>query len=179
MKREHLERLILSSLFLSLGVVLPMLFGQIEAIGSVLLPMHIPIFLCGIVCGWKYGLAVGAILPFLRTLLFGVPALYPNAIAIAFELATYGLIIGLLYRHQKHPSRKYLLFSLLISMLVGRIVWGIAQAVLLGFAGKPCGFGAFILGGVLYETPGIVIQLILIPLIVGFIEQKQTNDVKK
>ena len=179
MKREHPERLILSSLFLSLGVVLPMLFGQVQAIGEVLLPMHIPIFLCGIVCGWKYGLAVGAILPFLRTLLFGVPALYPNAIAIAFELATYGLVIGLLYRRREHPSRKYLLFSLLASMLIGRVIWGIAQALLLGFSGKPFGLQAFILGGVLYETPGIIIQLILIPLIIGLIERKQATNVKK
>ena len=110
MKRDHLERLVLSSLFLGLGVVLPMLFGQVQAIGEVLLPMHIPIFLCGIICGWKYGLTIGVILPLLRTALFGVPPLYPNAIAIAFELATYGLVIGLLYHRRKNPTTKYLMF---------------------------------------------------------------------
>ena len=173
MNRDHLEKMILSALFLSLGAILPLFFGQVQAIGEVLLPMHIPIFLCGIVCGWKYGLCVGAILPFFRTFIFGMPPLYPTAIAIAFELATYGLVIGLLYGRRKNPSTKHLLLSLLSSMLIGRLVWGIAQAILLGFADKPFGLRAFIVGGILNETPGIVIQLILIPLVVKLLDRKQ------
>ena len=175
MNRAHLERLVLSSLFLGLGVVLPMLFGQVQAIGEVLLPMHIPIFLCGIICGWKYGLAIGVILPFLRTFLFGVPPLYPNAIAIAFELATYGLVIGMLYHRRKNPTTKYLMFCLVVSMIVGRIVWGIAQASLLGFVGKSLAMKTFITVGVLNETPGIVIHLILIPLVIGLLNHAKIN----
>ena len=179
MNRAHLERLVLSSLFLGLGVVLPMLFGQVQAIGEVLLPMHIPIFLCGIICGWKYGLTIGVILPLLRTALFGVPPLYPNAIAIAFELATYGLVIGLLYHRRKNPTTKYLMFCLVVSMIVGRIVWGIVQASLLGFAGKSFGMKAFIVGGVLNETPGIVIHLILIPLVIGLLNHAKINRLSR
>ncbi len=59
-----------------------------------LLPMHIPVLLCGLICGWKYGILVGFILPLLRHTIFGMPILFPTGIAMAFELATYGFVIG-------------------------------------------------------------------------------------
>ena len=175
MKRENLLRLSLSAMFIAVGYVLPFFTGQIPEIGNMLLPMHLPVFLCGLICGWKYGLAIGVILPFLRTFLFGVPPLYPNAIAIAFELATYGLVIGLLYHRRKNPTTKYLMFCLVVSMIVGRIVWGIAQASLLGFVGKSLAMKTFITVGVLNETPGIVIHLILIPLVIGLLNHAKIN----
>ena len=91
------RKLTLSALFLALGLVLPLITGQIPQIGKMLLPMHIPVLLCGMVCGWPYGLAVGAVMPLLRGLLFGMPVLYPTGISMAFELAAYGAVIGLLY----------------------------------------------------------------------------------
>ena len=81
------RKLTLSALFLALGLVLPLITGQIPQIGKMLLPMHIPVLLCGMVCGWPYGLAVGAVMPLLRGLLFGMPVLYPTGIGMAFELA--------------------------------------------------------------------------------------------
>ena len=84
------RKLTLSALFLALGLVLPLITGQIPQIGKMLLPMHIPVLLCGMVCGWPYGLAVGAVMPLLRGLLFGMPVLYPTGIGMAFELAAYG-----------------------------------------------------------------------------------------
>ena len=90
------RKLTLSALFLALGLVLPLITGQIPQIGKMLLPMHIPVLLCGMVCGWPYGLAVGAVMPLLRGLLFGMPVLYPTGIGMAFELAAYGAVIGLL-----------------------------------------------------------------------------------
>ena len=175
MKKKTLQNTVLAAMFMSLGLTLPFLTGQIKAIGDMLLPMHLPIILCGLICGWKYGLAIGVILPFLRTFLFGVPPLYPNAIAIAFELATYGLVIGLLYHRRKNPTTKYLMFCLVVSMIVGRIVWGIAQASLLGFVGKSLAMKTFITVGVLNETPGIVIHLILIPLVIGLLNHAKIN----
>ena len=88
------RKLTLSALFLALGLVLPLITGQIPQIGKMLLPMHIPVLLCGMVCGWPYGLAVGAVMPLLRGLLFGMPVLYPTGIGMAFELAAYGAVIG-------------------------------------------------------------------------------------
>ena len=77
------RKLTLSALFLALGLVLPLITGQIPQIGKMLLPMHIPVLLCGMVCGWPYGLAVGAVMPLLRGLLFGMPVLYLSLIHIS------------------------------------------------------------------------------------------------
>ena len=81
------KRLVVAAFFLALGLVLPFLTGQIPEFGSKLLPMHIPVLLCGFVCGWPYGLAVGAILPLFRSLIFGMPYLFPTAVAMCFEAA--------------------------------------------------------------------------------------------
>ena len=92
MKNQNTKKLAYAALFLALCLVLPMLTGQIPRIGSMLLPMHIPVLLCGLVCGWQYGAAVGFVAPLLRSVLFGMPPMYPVAIAMAFELLTYGLV---------------------------------------------------------------------------------------
>lgn len=171
MRRKHTQRLVLSALFLALGMVLPFLTGQIKEIGDSLLPMHLAVMLCGVICGWNYGLCVGLLMPFLRSVSFGMPPLYPNAVWMALELATYGFVIGFLYFRRKNPSRGYLFFCLLCSMLAGRIVWGIAKATLLGVAGNTFGIEAFLAGGFLDAIPGILLQLTLIPLTVELINR--------
>ena len=109
------RKLTLSALFLALGLVLPLITGQIPQIGKMLLPMHIPVLLCGMVCGWPYGLAVGAVMPLLRGLLFGMPVLYPTGIGMAFELAAYGAVIGLLYaKLNKRGVPSYALFATVV-----------------------------------------------------------------
>jgi riboflavin transporter FmnP len=164
------KKLTLSAAFLGLGLVLPFLTGQVPQVGSMLLPMHIPVLLCGIICGWEYGLAVGAILPLLRSVIFGMPPMYPTALAMTFELAAYGAVIGLLYRRFfKGTAGIYL--SLLTAMVSGRIVWGIAQAVLLGVGGKTFTVSAFLAGAVLNAVPGIILQLLLVPAVVILLEK--------
>ena len=91
-------RLTYSALYLAIALVLPFLTGQIPQIGSMLCPMHIPALLCGFVCGWPWGLAVGFIAPLLRSAFFGMPTMFPAAVSMAFELAAYGAVAGLLYR---------------------------------------------------------------------------------
>ena len=169
MKKQSIQNLVLSALFLAIGLILPFFTGQIKEIGDSLLPMHLPVMLCGLICGWKYGGAVGLMLPFLRSLTFSMPPLYPNAVWMALELAAYGLVIGLLFSRKKDYSRGYLLLCLIISMLSGRVVWGIAKAVLLGVAGKPFGLEAFLVGGFVDAVPGLILQFILIPLIMEVI----------
>lgn len=161
------KRLIISAVFLSLGIVLPFLTGQIKEIGDTLLSMHIPVMLCGLICGWKYGLTVGFLTPVLRGVIVGLPPLYPNAVWMAFELATYGFTIGYLY-NKFHK----IYISLIISMISGRIVWGIVKAILLGVADKPFTIEAFIAGGITDAIPGIILQLILIPAISLHLERK-------
>ena len=71
----RVQNLALSAMFMAIGLVLPFLTGQIPQIGSMLLPMHLPVLLCGLICGWQYGGLVGFVLPLLRYLLFGMPHL--------------------------------------------------------------------------------------------------------
>lgn len=161
------KNLTLSALFVALGLLLPFLTGQIPHFGRMLLPMHFPVFLCGLICGWQYGLIVGLIVPVFRSLLFGQPMMYPVAISMALELAVYGLLTGLLYQKNEHKNRKSLFSSIIIAMLGGRAVWGIAQIAMLGIGGEH-GFTwkAFMGGAFLNAIPGIILQLILIPIII-------------
>lgn len=159
-------RLVLSALFLSLGYTLPFLTGQIREIGNMLLPMHLPVLLCGMICGWKYGCAVGFILPITRSLFFGMPLMYPAAIAMSFELATYGLVIGLIYTLIKSQNVLTIYVSLISAMIVGRLVWGVAQAILLGCVGKAFTFELFLAGALLNAIPGIILQLLFVPAVI-------------
>ena len=109
MKKINVNKLGLSAMFMALGLVLPFFTGQIQNIGNMLLPMHIPVFLCGLICGWKYGAVVGFILPLMRSVLFGMPVMFPNAVAMAFELMTYGLVVGLIYVGFKKKNIFYLI----------------------------------------------------------------------
>ncbi len=162
---KTVKNLTLSAMFLALGMVLPLLTGQIQQIGSMLLPMHIPVLLCGFICGWPYGLTVGFILPLLRSVTFGMPPMYPVAIAMAFELATYGFVSGLLYARARRQNVLTVFGCLILAMLAGRLVWGVAEIVLLGLRGNAFTWQAFLAGAVLNAIPGIVLQLVLIPAI--------------
>ncbi len=163
MKNKNLKSLVFAALFLAFGLVLPLLAGQIKEIGDSLLPMHLPVMLCGLICGWEYGLSVGLILPFLRSFIFGMPPLYPNAIWMSLELAAYGLVIALVYKLFKKKGYFALYVSLISSMLIGRIVWGISKAILLGVIGKGFPIEAFFIGGFADAVPGIIVQLVLVP----------------
>ncbi len=170
-----LKRLVYSALFLALGLVLPFLTGQIPQIGKMLSPMHIPVLLCGFVCGWPYGAVVGFLTPLLRSVLFGMPALYPMAVGMAFELAAYGIVSGWLYARfpKKAPAAVYL--TLVVAMLVGRVVWGLVSVVLYGIAGNAFTFRMFLAGAFLNAVPGIILHLVLIPPIVIALEKSRRS----
>ena len=105
MKTKHTSparSIVLAALFLALAFVLPMVTGHVPQVGNMLCPMHFPILLCGFVLGGPWGLAVGFAAPLLRSVLFGMPPLYPIALSMAFELAAYGAVSGWLYRRVKH-----------------------------------------------------------------------------
>ncbi len=159
----NLKKLTLSALFLALGMVLPFLTGQIPQIGSMLLPMHFPAFLCGMICGWQYGAIVGFIMPLLRFALFNMPPIFPTGIAMAFELATYGAISGLLLKNDTTNIKK-IYFSLIIAMLVGRVAWGIISYILTQIS-----LEILITSGFISAIPGIIIQLLTIPFIVKIV----------
>ena len=163
--KSNTVNLVLAALFLALGIILPFFTGQIPTIGSMLLPMHIPVLICGFVCGWQYGLAVGFIVPLLRSMMFGMPPMPTVAVPMAFELAVYGMMTGLLYK--KLPKNTVNIYvSLIGAMISGRLVWGVIRLLMLGVVQTPFSFSMFIAGAVTTAIPGIILQIILIPLIV-------------
>lgn len=163
--RAHLRKLTYAALCLALCMVLPFLTGQIREIGNMLCPMHIPVFLAGFLCGPWFGLAVGAVAPLLRFFLFGMPVLFPYGLAMCFELGAYGLVSGLLYRRlPRKPSSLYI--SLVAAMLAGRSIWGIVMVFLSGVSGSPFTWAAFLAGALTNAIPGIIIQLLLLPVLV-------------
>ncbi len=172
MKKSRLQKILLSAMFLSLGAVLPLFTMQIKEIGDSLLPMHIPVMLCGLICGQWYGLAIGFILPIFRSFVFSMPPLYPNALWMAAELCTYGFVIGFIYSRLKKQNTASVYFALITAMLSGRIIWGIAKSILLGFGANYFAITTFISGAFIDSALGIIIQLILIPIIMKIIKNK-------
>ena len=164
------RRFTYAALYLAIALVLPFITGQIPEIGAMLCPMHIPVLLCGFMCGWSWGLLVGFTAPLLRSVLFGMPALYPSAVAMAFELAAYGAVSGWL--SSALPRRKWMSWPVLvISMIAGRVVWGAVRVILAGLSGSSFTWGLFLAGAVTNAVPGIVLQLILIPVLVMAMER--------
>ncbi len=162
------RQLTYSALCLALAMVLPFLTGQVPEIGSMLCPMHIPALLCGFLCGWPWGLAVGFLSPLLRSM-FGMPPIWV-AIPMAFEMATYGAVSGWLYRKLNgRGGRIYL--SLITAMLAGRLVWGLVQFLLAGLRSTTFSLAMFLSGAITTALPGIILQLVLIPVLVVVMER--------
>ncbi|MBA1335458.1 MAG: hypothetical protein HPY66_1083 [Firmicutes bacterium] len=172
MEKLSTKNLTLSGLFLALGLLLPFLTGQIPSIGSKLLPMHIPVLICGFVCGWQYGLIVGLIVPVFRSMIFGMPPMFPTAAAMTFELAAYGCLTGLFYKLL--PKKNIFIYlTLILSMVCGRVVWGIVSFFLYGLSGTAFTMKLFIAGAFVNALPGIVTQILVIPAIVIALKRKE------
>ncbi len=176
MKKNQTLMLTLSAMFLALGLVLPFLTGQIPEIGGMLLPMHLPVLLCGFVCGWPYGLAVGFVTPILRSLIFGMPPMIPTALAMAIELAAYGAIAGMLYAKLPHkPASVYV--ALIAAMLLGRAAWGLASwAIYAAFTSNAFSLAIFWSGAFIKAWPGILLQLVVVPLIVLALQKAKLTE---
>ncbi len=173
MKSNTLKKFILAAMFLAIGVVLPMLTGQIKEIGDSLLPMHLAVLLCGFICGGRYGALVGAVLPFFRSMLFSMPPIYPNAVWMSAELLIYGAVAGFLYTCFKKKNLVAAYVSLVSAQLAGRVSWAIVKGILLGSAGKAFTFKMFLIGGFVDALAGIILQLILIPCILTVINKSR------
>ena len=178
MKKQNTTfNIVLAAMFLALAYVMPFLTGQIPQVGAMLCPMHIPVILCGYFCGGPLGLVVGAAAPLLRSFTLGMPPLFPNAFAMAFELAVYGLMSGVLYR--TFPKKKINIYiSLVLSMIAGRLVWGAVQFCCMGLDATKFSFSVFWAGAVANALPGIVIQIVLIPVIVMLFEKAKLTKEK-
>lgn len=165
---KNTKLLIYAAMFTALGVALPVAFHSIPNAGSIFLPMHIPVLLCGLICGWPYGLACGILTPFLSSLITGMPpaAYLPGMLC---ELAVYGAVSGLMnkYIHTGKPIAD-LYIQLIVAMLAGRAVAGILNSLI--FMAGSYSLSIFITGAFVTALPGIVIQLVAIPAIVRLME---------
>ena len=176
--QTKLLKMILAALFLALAYVMPFLTGQIPEIGSMLCPLHIPVLICGFICGWPWGLAVGFIAPLFRSLTLGMSPLFPTAFCMAFELAAYGAVTGLM--HKLLPRKKpYIYCSLITAMIVGRLIWGCAMYICMGIAGGAFTFAAFLAGAFTNAIPGIIVQLVLIPVVVMILDHPKVLRLNK
>ena len=165
--RSHLYKMVITSLLLAIGLYLPFLLGQVEVLGQAISPLHIPVLLCGLTCGWGWGLVLGAVLPILRSLIFIMPPM-PVALPMAFELAAYGALTGLMYPvlrrvFHKKSSLPAMLTALIIAMVLGRIVGGAAKACVMGFQGNAYTFQMFIAAYFTGTAVGALIHLIVVP----------------
>ena len=171
-KHNNLLKMILAALFLALAYIMPFLTGQIPEIGSMLCPMHLPVLLCGFICGPVWGVIVGFVAPLFRSFILGMPPLFPKALSMAFELAAYGAVAGLM--HKFLPRKKpYIYCSLLIAMIAGRLVWGAAMFICVGASGGSFTFAAFLAGAITNALPGIIIQILLVPVLVMLFEHSK------
>ena len=165
---KETRKITLSAMFLALGLLLPFVTMNIPSIGKMLLPMHIPILLCGFIVGPFYGATIGFITPLLRSFIFGAPYFYPDAVMMSFELLTYGLISGVIY-HIIFNRRSKLIniyISLILAMIFGRIIYGIVYLIISFISLNEFTFNIFIMEAFINAIPGIIIQLILIPIII-------------
>ncbi len=164
MKNNSTKRLVIAAMLMAIGYTLPFLTGQIKEIGNMLLPMHIPVMLAGLILGPKYGAAIGALLPVTRSLIFTMPKMYPSAVAMSFELACYGLVSGLVLLLFKNRNKLLPIYTSLISaMIAGRAVWGVVMALLVRQTGGAFTMGIFLTSSFVNAVPGIIVQLIIIP----------------
>ena len=174
--------MVIAAMCIALGLVLPFLTGQIHAIGNMLCPMHIPVLIAGFLLSAKYGALVGFVTPLLRSIIFGMPAMYPGAISMAFELATYAVVAGLMHQifrkafygkiqgNKKHYAVLYV--SLIIAMIAGRVVYGIVRFAMLGIAGTNFNLAMWFTIEFVNAWPGMLLQLIIIPPLVRVLQIK-------
>lgn len=163
---QQVKKITLSAFFLALGLVLPFSFHSFgPQAGAIFLPMHIPVLLCGFVCGPAYGALIGLMTPLLSSAFTGMPILMPMGIAMSLELMTYGFLSGWLMK--KLPIYP----TLIITMLCGRAISGLVNLILLSMMDKAYTLHIFLTAAFVTAIPGILLQLLIVPLLVKVIKQ--------
>lgn len=169
--RTKTTNIVISGLLIAIGVIIPSIFHSVGIAGNIFLPMHVPVLLGGFLLSPIYAFLVGILTPLLNSLLTGMPPLFPMAIIMVFELGIYGLVASYLYRKLKVP----VIISLILSMIVGRLVSGAVVYILaLSFSTVKMDPLLFVKGGIITGLPGIIIQIVLIPILMHAINRYTT-----
>ena len=163
-KMSNVKKSIITAVCIALCYVIPLMCHGMQNAGNIFCPMHIPVFICGLICGWQYGLLCGIAGPALSSALSGMPpvAILPSMMV---ELAAYGTAAGLMMKLVRTKSTYADLYiSLIVAIVCGRVLAGLAKALI--FARGSYSMSAWIAGSVVTSWPGTVIQLVFIPTIV-------------
>ena len=173
----QLNKMCISAMLIAIGWILPFFTGQIPQIGNMLCPMHIPVFLAGFILGPWYGVLIGFTIPITRSLMFGMPVLYPTAASMMLELAAYGFSSGFMFKILQQKTKlkdiACLIIALVMAMILGRAVWGLFHAFCSLFPNSTFTWAAFLSGAFITAWPGILLQIVLIPALL--ITLKKTN----
>lgn len=166
---QQIRNLVFAALCTALGIVLPQAFHSIPNAGSIFLPMHLPVLLCGLICAWPYGLACGILTPILSHLIFGMPpAAYLPAMIV--ELAIYGLLASLMmqvFSKLKFQARVYV--ALVAAMIGGRIAYGIVNALI--FRAGSYSMQLWMTAMFVTALPGIIMQIVILPILLIALEK--------
>lgn len=167
------QELVLSGLLLASGIILPMIFHTFSMTGPAFLPMHIPVLIGGMLLPPVLALLLGVITPIMSSVLTGMPVAFPMAIIMAFELGTYGLAASIVTRKLKLNT----IPALIIAMIDGRIVAGLTVAALVRLFGIDMNPILYVKGAIVTGMPGLIIQLIFVPVVVYAIRSVTKNSV--
>ena len=165
------KKLTISAVLLALALILPFFTSQLKALGQMLLPMHLPVLLAGYIVGGPWAAFIGALAPLIRHFLWGMPPLNA-AVSMTFELATYGFVSGYIYGKSKKKNRD-IFISLVAAMIAGRAVWGIVSFIVNRALGNPFTLKIFMAGAFINALPGIILQLIAVPVIVTALKKSK------
>ena len=173
MLKTKTQKLTLTGMLMAVGILLPFATSHgLGLAGTVLLPMHIPVFLCGLLCGPLYGAVCGLLLPLLNSVLTGMPALYPMLPIMTAELLVYGAVSGATYHKTPLSRVKFGVYpAMLIAMACGRVAYGLIFQLLLIISGQLKALSVW--AAIATGLPGIVVQLLLVPAIVLAIRRYQ------
>lgn len=157
------KKIILSGIFIAFGIILPMIFHTVNMAGPIFLPMHIPVLIAGFLLGPFYGGLVGLITPILSGLMTGMPPIVPVMPIMAFELFAYGTITGFLF---EKTNKIYI--SLIVAMIGGRLFAMVGAYIVSITIAPQVSPLMFVFGNLAQAIPGMLIQLICIPILVKF-----------
>lgn len=186
-RNQRVYAMVITAMLLGLGMLVPYLTGRMPEIGKFFSPIHIPILICGLTCGWKWAVGLGLALPLINSALFHMPPFPTKAVPMVFELMAYGLTAGLCYaaflrRKGAENHWPYLVISLFIAMVLGRFVGGAAKGVLFTFilpdqqSYTVSAFFAMLFADYFVGTAvGAAIHLLLIPPIVMAVEKAKLS----
>ena len=169
------NKLVLTSLFIACGLLLPIAFHSFGMGGRTFLPMHLPVFMGGMLLGWLPGLIIGSLTPVLSCFLTGMPPLIPSLPMMFVELALFGLVSGYLY----HDKRKNIYFALITAMIVGRLGAAFVLMLFSDILGIKLHPLTYVAATFMTGLAGVIFQIVFIPILVKRLEHIFSYEVHK